>query len=73
MVNFLIGCYFFKKINIFIEMQKIGIMTLKIGLGIITQDLINLYITKLAQMISIDSNRLYIDDLIKIIFLYYFE
>ena len=54
-------------------MQKIGIMTLKIGLGIITQDLINLYITKLAQMISIDSNRLYIDDLIKIIFLYYFE
>lgn len=38
-------------------MQKIGIMTLKIALNTITSDLINLYVSKMAQMISIDSNR----------------
>ena len=38
-------------------MQKIGIMTLKIALSTITSDLINLYITKLAQMVSINSER----------------
>lgn len=41
-------------------MQKIAIMTLKIGLSTVTEDLINLYISKLAQMISIDSNRFFL-------------
>lgn len=42
-----------------LEMQKTAIMTLKIGLSSITSELTTLYITKLAQMISVTSDRSY--------------
>lgn len=54
--------YFIFLVYLFIffikEAQKIALMTLKISINNLTTDLTNLYITKLAQMISIDTNRL---------------